>query len=659
MRLLTWLVALGAVGSVAAQNRTLPAVRAKAPPTIDGSISAEEWAAAPVAEGFVNPATGKPAPYETRAYILYDEVNVYVGFVCRDPDPKALRATEYRRGVNLDGNDRVVFLLNPFSNHREEDFNVFEVGAGGGMEAEFGGGRALKREWQGEWDAKARITEEGFEVEVVIPWTILRLPSPGLRDLEINFGRQDVRNNARYVWSDIGPDERWERNGIWTGVRVPKVAAANLVQLLPYQIIGFHETHGLEFNTGIDARYQPSSNMTALGSVNPDFKNIENAVLSLEFSRFERLARETRPFFVEGGDFFRFGGMSAQMFAPQRIGQFDAGMKLFGKLSDDESFGTVGVAEFGGFMAGVVRYRKTWSERTSATAGYALYTDDDTSVTNHAAGLDVTLQGERWGIGTNLGLTKDSVLGSGLRTDVDILYRDNYIRGSVGYQRITSDFFPRLGFAPRRGFRGWHGFVQYERQYPAGIIHAIEVDVSARDTWNDDDSGVYLRDYNVNADVSFQSGLKIEAGVKKSNFQGLKDTIYAVGASYPVTDAYRNVSLQLMWGEVDADNYKLASIGGNYRFPFRLSVGAEFQFETIGASTESQHVIGLNYELSEFRAISGRAVVRNGKTNWYLAFRQSGNLGAEYYLIIGDPNSDDFQKRLILKAVIPVDIKLR
>jgi hypothetical protein len=56
------------------------------------------------------------------------------------------------------------------------------------------------------------------------------------------------------------------------------------------------------------------------------------------------------------------------------------------------------------------------------------------------------------------------------------------------------------------------------------------------------------------------------------------------------------------------------------------------------------------------RSISGRAVQRDDKTNWYLALRQSGNTGIEYYLILGDPNALEFTKSLILKVVVPFQL---
>jgi hypothetical protein len=59
----------------------------------------------------------------------------------------------------------------------------------------------------------------------------------------------------------------------------------------------------------------------------------------------------------------------------------------------------------------------------------------------------------------------------------------------------------------------------------------------------------------------------------------------------------------------------------------------------------------VGYELNPNQSINGRLVTRDGKTNAYVAFRQSGNRGVEYFVILGDPNADQSVSRLSLKAV--------
>jgi hypothetical protein len=63
--------------------------------------------------------------------------------------------------------------------------------------------------------------------------------------------------------------------------------------------------------------------------------------------------------------------------------------------------------------------------------------------------------------------------------------------------------------------------------------------------------------------------------------------------------------------------------------------------------------------LSAESFISGRIVGQCGHTGSNLAFRRSGNRGAEYYVILGDPNAARFRGSFLLKVVTPFDVGLQ
>ena len=60
---------------------------------------------------------------------------------------------------------------------------------------------------------------------------------------------------------------------------------------------------------------------------------------------------------------------------------------------------------------------------------------------------------------------------------------------------------------------------------------------------------------------------------------------------------------------------------------------------------------GALWKLARDQGIGGRLVRLNKHTNWYLSFRRSGYGGTEYFLILGDPNSQSFSRRLVFKVV--------
>lgn len=65
----------------------------------------------------------------------------------------------------------------------------------------------------------------------------------------------------------------------------------------------------------------------------------------------------------------------------------------------------------------------------------------------------------------------------------------------------------------------------------------------------------------------------------------------------------------------------------------------------------------MNYDLGNDFYLSGRAVKRDRDWNAYLSFRRSGIRGVEHFLILGDPNAQRFRPTIILKVVVPIDLK--
>ncbi len=653
------LIILLVASAFAEPNRKLAATKLASPPKIDGVIEATEWTGAARATGFVHLSTGDKTPFDAEVVIGYDSQNIYLAFNCPDPEPTLIRKTEYRRNVRPQGDDHAIFIINPFNNHQPSEFNQFEIGAGGGMKATFAGGRAAKREWEGAWDAKSRITEKGWECEMIIPWKILRLPSAGIRDVEINFARVVPRNQLPLSWCELGPQERMENNGTLTGVEIPEIKGERTIQALPYQIVGYDQELGREvINTGLDIRYNVSSQISSLVTVNPDFQNIEGSVLNLAFSRFERLAEERRPFFVEGRQDFQMGGMSAQLFAPQRLGSIDLGAKVFGKLSDSQTIGGMFTTEFDHHSAAVGRFRQTWGEKSYMNAGLVHWDDKDNNLTNTAGDLEIIHFQGNWGADFIFNQTDDSEEGNGKRRDLDLMYQDSNIFVSVGHQEISENFLPRIGFAPQTGFKGWNAFLFGSKSYGTGPLTQASFELFGAKSDREDGDGTYLDSIHTQFSAVTRGALEVELAWDKSNFQGELADLYTLDVQFPANNPHRYFSLSSTMGTVDNEDYTLYGISGNYRFSNRITITPRLQSERLGSETNTLAIIGIGYEIDRDRSIAARIVQRDDSTNWYLAYRHSGNIGTEWYVIIGDPNAEEFQRKIVIKAVIPVTLKL-
>ncbi|MEQ1932667.1 MAG: carbohydrate binding family 9 domain-containing protein, partial [Fimbriimonadaceae bacterium] len=265
-------------------KRPLQAVKLEAPPSIDGDISEEVWKKIEPVTGFWDAQQGRIVDEQTIVRIGYDAKFIYVSFELQDTKPQEITAAETQedsRFANDNGNlaeDMVDFRLDPFSTGTSAGSSIFSVNAIGTKSAILGGGRAKKTEWKGEWKAFVKRTATGWTAEMQVPWAILNYPTKkGPQDIGINFFRYHNRLKLPSYWANIGPNQREELQGIWTGVVAPAPPTPK-VSFLPYVIGGIDDKNRLISRAGLDVRYPISSEITAVGSLNPDFGPIEGAV---------------------------------------------------------------------------------------------------------------------------------------------------------------------------------------------------------------------------------------------------------------------------------------------------------------------------------------------------------------------------------------------
>ena len=129
------------------------------------------------------------------------------------------------------------------------------------------------------------------------------------------------------------------------------------------------------------------------------------------------------------------------------------------------------------------------------------------------------------------------------------------------------------------------------------------------------------------------------------------------GRSAPRANPYNTVGLAVGTGEIQGVGYQNYSVQTAWRPTRFLQLTLSEQIVRHGDRQE-QTILSANWDLGREFAMSGRAVRQAGATNFYLALRRAGNRGAEYYLILGDPNATKFQRSLILKVVVPFSIHI-
>ena len=309
---------LGEAGSGSVYR--MRAFRISEPLKIDGHLEEAAWQEAEAAEGFTqrDPVEGAPASERTWVRVLYDARKIYFGFMCYDSEPEKIVANEMRRDSDLEENDSVEILMDPYNDRRGGFF--FRVNPLGAKEDKLVGdeGRSTYRDWNGLWEAKARIVEQGWQVEIAIPFSQLRFRSDGDMVWGINFGRNIRRKNEEAHWVPIsrslGFSGRYYTANLGELVGLEGIQPRLHLEMKPYALPGtsadYSETPTVRktvFDMGLDVKYGITPNWTADLTFNTDFAQVEADQEQVNLTRFSLFFPEKRDFFLEGVELFQFG----------------------------------------------------------------------------------------------------------------------------------------------------------------------------------------------------------------------------------------------------------------------------------------------------------------------------------------------------------------
>ncbi len=631
-------------------KRQLQAVRIETPPRIDGTLDDECWKRIPPTSNFSDEMLGTVVKDQTIVWIGYDDRAIYVAFHALDSDPGKIFAKETKRGAEFFSEDRVRLRINPFNSKRKEDESEINLNALGTQMAEFAGGRANKQEWEGDWQGAARIVEDGWTAEMAVPWTcFVRPKSTGQpATIGLNFDRYQARTQIKSYWSNLGRHERRELGGEWTGVVLPPTPSEKPLSALLYAFGGYDRGDAV-LRSGLDARYRFTPSLTGVATVNPDFSNVEGAVTSIDFSYSERLPDERRPFFLEGGDYVASPLYSVRPFASVRIGALDAGLKLFGRIGTGTDIGALAGFDGGGRTDAVVNVRHQFSPFDSFTFQ---------GVSRTGAGVDNQIglavgrvrRGD-WMLQGAYGKSRDRT-GPGELTDIWLNYGAKAWYGSVNYEQTSRNLRARNGYISFLDQKGASAEFGYWSKWRTGAFRSGHFQVEFN-RYHHLDGSPFREQVSVSGEIETVSQWSLSAAAATGTFEGSRDHRTSASVQYPARDAFRNFSIRVASGRIQGANYSLLAPSVVWRFYDRLSVGVSS--EIVRRDTDRrQHILTAAYDLSRDQAIGGRIVSATGGTNGYLSYRKSGYGGAEYFLIVGDPNADDFADRVVAKVVVPL-----
>lgn len=320
---------------------------------IDGDLDDAAWAqAAPVELAYeISPGDNTPAVAPTTVRIAATRDALYLAFQARDPDPSKLRAhLTDRDGAFRD--DFVGVLLDTFDDHRRNyEFFVNPLGVQMDLIREEATGNE-DDSWDGLWTSAGRITADGYQVEMRIPFSTLRFRDTdeakrwGLiairswpRNVRHQFANVIVPRGGNCLLCHAAKIEGME--GVQQGRNLEIVPTLTITDAqLRDRRDGDWHGDGVQIEPGVDVSWAPSPNLTLNATINPDFSQVESDRAQLDLtSNFALYFPEKRPFFMEGADYFN---TPFQVLYTRQIADPDFGLRVTGRT---------GSGAYGAFVA--------------------------------------------------------------------------------------------------------------------------------------------------------------------------------------------------------------------------------------------------------------------------------------------------------------------
>jgi hypothetical protein len=323
-------------------------------PKIDGILDEALWRQALVIRLDIEtqPRENGPAPVETFVHMIENGTTLLIAFDARDPEPEAIRA--YLRDRDSAYNDDFVGVVLDTFNDQRRAFEFFTNPLGVQMDLTFDDVNGREDDsWDAIWDSAGVIGEQGFTVEIAIPFSQLRFQNsdspqtwgldalrfyPRADRVRISANRMDRGRNCYLC--QLGKIEGFAAAEPGRGLEVvPAVTASRTDErdATANDLVAGDADGEL----GVNVRWGITPDLIANLALNPDFSQVEADVPQLDVNnQFALYFPETRPFFLEGADFF---STPLEAVFTRTVADPDIGAKLTGTRNSN-TFG-VFVAE--------------------------------------------------------------------------------------------------------------------------------------------------------------------------------------------------------------------------------------------------------------------------------------------------------------------------
>ncbi|WP_149208407.1 DUF5916 domain-containing protein [Flavobacterium johnsoniae] len=573
--------------------------------SIDGKLDENAWENAAIASDFITlePDNGKPVPEgkKTEVKILYDNDAIYIGAKMFDDEPDKI-LKEISQRDNFGTADLFGVFINGF-NDGQQDFMFYVSAADVQGDCIMTDAAGEDYSWDAVWISKAVLNENGWTVEIKIPYSALRFSQENKQIWGINFFREIKRTRYKYTWNFVDRKIGTFTQQAGTLEGIENIKPPTRLFLMPYASYYLNAGEGQKtYGTvkgGMDIKYGINDAFTVDAILIPDFGQTKYDDQILNLGPFEQQFNENRAFFTEGTDLFNKG----KMFYSRRIGGRPSepdlndnekiieqvqnvnlinALKLSGRTKNglgvgilnavtEKTFATIQDTITGDTRRVVVepltnynvlvldqRFRKNSS-----------VTFINTNVTRNGHFRDANVTGLVWDLNTkantyNLsGNVKYSTINAeedkrGMYATLGFAETAGKYRYSFGSDFVTKDFNPNdLGINFYTNYYNFFNNVNYRILNPTKLFNSFRINLNNYIEFNKDSGKT--QDASINANVNLTT--------VKNNYYGMGITVYPV----EICDYYEprtDGRYVIIPRKIDA----WASVSTNYNHKFAIDI---------------------------------------------------------------------------------------
>jgi hypothetical protein len=318
-----------AIATTDANRKIGRAVRTDQAPRLDGDLNDACWGIATVLTDFVtnSPAFGKPAAEKSEVRIVYTDEAIYVGAYLYQKSGTVRTDLSQRDGQSTA--DEFHIGLDTYRD-RQNAFR-FQITAGGVQSDIRMSPDNFDPGWDAVWDSKVKMRDDGWVVELRIPFSAIRFPKQTVQNWGFQLARQIQYANEFSTWSPADPNgggalPQWGNLEGLSDIKPPLRLAfspylAASLQRSPISSDPAVYSSSRSLSGGMDVKWGLSESFTVDATLIPNFGEVQSDNLVRNLSPFEVQYEERRQFFTEGTELFSKGNV----FYSRRIGRLPRG----------------------------------------------------------------------------------------------------------------------------------------------------------------------------------------------------------------------------------------------------------------------------------------------------------------------------------------------